>query len=143
LGVEPTASAAEIKRVYRNLSREYHPDRLGNKAVVEGKCYGSVSWEETMVKCGSSRTNEEEKHYCSEDCREFWTTSEERFKEIARAYGVLSDEVKRRDYDNGGVGRDIGDINDFRAEIIADIERIIVEKKLTAKELSACNMPLN
>ena len=57
LGVSPEAEAEEIKKAYRKLAREYHPDI--NKAPE----------------------------------------AESRFKEIAEAYDVLSDETKRRDYD--------------------------------------------
>jgi molecular chaperone DnaJ len=58
LGVPKDASAADIKKAYRKLARQYHPD--ANK--------------------GDS-------------------ASEERFKEISEAYDVLSDETKRREYD--------------------------------------------
>ena len=58
LGVSKDASAAEIKKSYRKLARQYHPD--ANK--------GDAS-------------------------------SEERFKEISEAYDVLSDETKRKEYD--------------------------------------------
>jgi molecular chaperone DnaJ len=58
LGVPKDASAADIKKAYRKLARQYHPD--ANK--------GDAS-------------------------------SEERFKEISEAYDVLSDEKKRKEYD--------------------------------------------
>ena len=58
LGVSKDASAAEIKKAYRKLARQYHPD--ANK--------GDAS-------------------------------SEERFKEISEAYDVLSDDTKRKEYD--------------------------------------------
>jgi molecular chaperone DnaJ len=58
LGVSKDASPAEIKKAYRKLARQYHPD--ANK--------GDVS-------------------------------SEERFKEISEAYDVLSDDTKRKEYD--------------------------------------------
>jgi DnaJ like chaperone protein len=35
LGVEPTASETEIKRSYRRLAREYHPDKLAAKGLPE------------------------------------------------------------------------------------------------------------
>ncbi|HYR64013.1 MAG TPA: molecular chaperone DnaJ [Actinomycetota bacterium] len=61
LGVERTASEDEIKKAYRRLARQYHPD-----------------------------ANQEDPQ------------AEERFKEIAEAYGVLSDTGRRRDYDTYG-----------------------------------------
>ncbi|MGH3342340.1 MAG: molecular chaperone DnaJ [Carbonactinosporaceae bacterium] len=58
LGVPKDASAAEIKKAYRKLAREYHPD--ANKGKPE---------------------------------------AEERFKEISEAYDILSDDKRRREYD--------------------------------------------
>jgi molecular chaperone DnaJ len=61
LGVTRTATADEIKKAYRKLAIQYHPDRNpGNKA------------------------------------------SEEKFKEIAEAYAILSDQDKRNRYDRFG-----------------------------------------
>ena len=58
LGVSKNASIDEIKKVYRRLARQYHPDlNPGDKAA------------------------------------------EEKFKAIGEAYGVLSDPVKRAQYD--------------------------------------------
>ena len=54
LGVDKTATQAEIKKAYRKLSMQYHPDKGGD---------------------------------------------EERFKQVAQAYGVIGDEHKRRQYD--------------------------------------------
>ena len=58
LGVPKDASQADIKKAYRKLARQFHPD--ANK--------------------GDS-------------------ASEERFKEVSEAYDVLSDDTKRREYD--------------------------------------------
>ena len=61
LGVAKTATPDEIKKAYRKLALQYHPDRNpGNKEA------------------------------------------EEKFKEAAEAYGVLSDPDKRKRYDQFG-----------------------------------------
>ncbi|HEX5016319.1 MAG TPA: DnaJ domain-containing protein, partial [Actinomycetes bacterium] len=58
LGVTKDASTDEIKKAYRKLARQYHPDKNAGDAKAE-----------------------------------------EKFKEISEAYDVLSDEAKRREYD--------------------------------------------
>jgi len=58
LGVSKTASQADIKKAYRKLARQHHPDANKGDAA-----------------------------------------SEEKFKEISEAYDVLSDETKRKEYD--------------------------------------------
>lgn len=60
LGVDKTTSQDDIKKAYRKLAMQYHPDR--NKSP----------------------------------------DAEEKFKEISEAYGVLSDQNKRQQYDQFG-----------------------------------------
>src|SRR5689334_21279772 len=61
LGVTKSANAAEIKKAYRKLALQYHPDRnKGDK------------------------------------------TAEEKFKEVTKAYEVLSDPQKKQAYDQFG-----------------------------------------
>ena len=79
LGVEKTASEAEIKKAYRKLAIQYHPDKNpGDKEA------------------------------------------EEKFKEAAEAYSVLSDKDKRARYDQfghagmgGAAGGGFSDFGDF------------------------------
>ena len=61
VGVPRTANGDEIKKSFRKLAREYHPDVAKDKKKAE-----------------------------------------EKFKEAAEAYGVLSDEQKRASYDRFG-----------------------------------------
>jgi molecular chaperone DnaJ len=75
LGVKPDATQDQIRKVYRRLAKEHHPDRQGGSKAAE-----------------------------------------ERFKEIAEAYGVLGDPEKRKQYDrlrqagmDGGVFGGMGD----------------------------------
>ena len=58
LGVAKDASSSDIKKAYRKLARELHPDKNPGDAKAEA-----------------------------------------RFKEVSEAYGVLSDETRRREYD--------------------------------------------
>jgi molecular chaperone DnaJ len=74
LGVAKDAPAADIKKAYRKLARELHPDKNPDNASAEA-----------------------------------------RFKEVSEAYDVLSDDTKRREYDeartlfgSGGFGRAAG-----------------------------------
>jgi molecular chaperone DnaJ len=82
LGVAKDATTADIKKQYRKLARQYHPD--ANKGDAQ---------------------------------------AEEKFKEISEAYDVLSDEKRRKEYDearslfgggfrapNGGFPFDLGDL---------------------------------
>ncbi|MDX6253992.1 MAG: molecular chaperone DnaJ [Frankiales bacterium] len=58
LGVSKNATSADVKKAYRKLAQQHHPDR--NKGDA---------------------------------------TAEEKFKEVSEAYSVLSDDAKRKEYD--------------------------------------------
>jgi molecular chaperone DnaJ len=86
LGVERTAAAADIKKAYRKLAAQYHPDKNPGDA-----------------------------------------TAEERFKEAAEAYSVLSDADKRARYDrfgHGGLGAQ-GGFSGFDPQTFGDFADIL------------------
>ncbi|MBO6012591.1 MAG: molecular chaperone DnaJ [Bacteroidales bacterium] len=66
LGISKEASIDEIKKAYRKMAIQYHPDRQSGKSDAEKK------------------------------------EAEEKFKEVAEAYEVLSDAQKRARYDQYG-----------------------------------------
>lgn len=66
LGVDKNATADEIKKAYRKLAKQYHPD------------------------CQVGKSEEEQKE------------AEEHFKEVAEAYGILSNPEKKANYDQFG-----------------------------------------
>ena len=66
LGVDKNATADDLKKAYRKLAIQYHPDKQQGKSDAEKKA------------------------------------AEEKFKEAAEAYNVLSDPDKRARYDQFG-----------------------------------------
>jgi molecular chaperone DnaJ len=81
LGVAKDASAADIKKSFRDAAKKWHPDRNpDNKAEAESK-----------------------------------------FKEIAEAYAVLSDDQKRKQYDQFGHAGMGGAAADFSGVSVEDI----------------------
>ena len=79
LGVDRNATDDDIKKAFRKLSMQWHPDRHANDTPEKKK------------------------------------EAEEKFKEIAEAYGVLSDKEKREKYDRFGSvdGPDMSGFGDF------------------------------
>ena len=90
LGVDKNASEVDIKKAFRKLSLEYHPDRQQGKTDAEKKA------------------------------------AEDKFKEIAEAYAVLSDPEKKQQYDTYGTVDGMGggvDINDIMREFFKSSSR--------------------
>jgi DnaJ-class molecular chaperone len=89
LGVSPDATEAQIKKAFRKLALEYHPDKSSHKSEKEKK------------------------------------EAEHKFKELAEAYGILSDAKKRKQYDhigvdglkNGGHGMNEVDISEIFSQM--------------------------
>lgn len=80
LGVDPHADAAAIKKAYRNLVRQHHPDKAMEFGLEQGL------------------TGKELEAYVAEHS--------EPLKQINVAWGVLGDEQKRKAYDQfGALGR--------------------------------------
>lgn len=88
LGVTTACTAEEIRKNYRKLAMQYHPDRNPNDPKAEQK-----------------------------------------FKEVAEAYGVLTDPIKRQQYDDCRVGggnaythsRQSGDFTYSQEDILRDL----------------------
>lgn len=69
LGVDPNADISQIKRAYRRLALQCHPDRFpGDQAAAD------------------------------------------RFRQVSRAYNILSDPQKRAQYDRGGLSEELTDL---------------------------------
>ncbi|CAN0901818.1 DnaJ homolog subfamily C member 7 [Linum grandiflorum] len=78
LGVEPCASAADIKKAYRKAALRHHPDKAG-QSLARGDNGDDGIWKEIG--------------------EEVYKDADRLFKMIGEAYAVLSDPTKRSQYD--------------------------------------------
>jgi len=97
------ASAAQIKAAYRRLALCHHPDRLSalfrrqqqQQRAGSGGGGDGVGSSETKTK----RLEEEEEEAREEEAK-FFRDATDKFSEITTAYGILSDPVKKKEYDH-------------------------------------------
>jgi DnaJ-class molecular chaperone len=87
LGVQKIATAHEIKKAYRKLALEFHPGMIVVVVVLFYFAY-------TLSNLSSHSLTDKKQDLPKEEI-------EKRFVLINEAYEVLSDEEKRRKYDNG------------------------------------------
>lgn len=87
LEISKTASQSEIKKAYGKLGLIYNGDRF--------KCQKNPPSSECKIE-------RSERKFCSDNCRKVYEVNMAKFNEITKAYQVLSDEQKRKEYDRGG-----------------------------------------
>jgi len=78
LGVEPSCSAADIKKAYRKAALKHHPDKAA-QLLVRNENTDDGFWRDVV--------------------KEVYADADHLFKTIAEAYNVLSDPDKRQEYD--------------------------------------------
>ncbi|PUZ66246.1 hypothetical protein GQ55_3G292300 [Panicum hallii var. hallii] len=78
LGVEPSCSAADIKKAYRKAALKHHPDKAA-QLLVRNENTDDGFWRDVV--------------------KEVYADADHLFKTIGEAYNVLSDPDKRQEYD--------------------------------------------
>ncbi|KAF8765810.1 hypothetical protein HU200_008322 [Digitaria exilis] len=78
LGVEPSCSAADIKKAYRKAALRHHPDKAA-QLLVRNENADDGFWRDVV--------------------KEVYADADHLFKTIGEAYNVLSDPDKRQEYD--------------------------------------------
>ncbi|XP_011090144.1 uncharacterized protein LOC105170911 [Sesamum indicum] len=102
LGVDPSASASDIKKAYRKAALKYHPDKAG-QSLVRNENPDDGIWKEIA----------DEVH----------KDADRLFKMIGEAYAVLSDPTKRSQYDLEEEMRNVpnrGNTNMSNSKIFSD-----------------------
>ncbi|KAJ6812677.1 uncharacterized protein M6B38_256180 [Iris pallida] len=78
LGVDPSSSAAQVKKAYRKAALRHHPDKAG-QFIVRNENVDDELWREVA--------------------NEVHTDADRLFKMIGESYTILSDLTKRQQYD--------------------------------------------
>lgn len=78
LGVDPSASASDIKKAFRKAALKYHPDKVGQSLI---------------------KTENPDDEMWKEIAEEVHKDADRLFKMIGEAYAILSDAAKRARYD--------------------------------------------
>lgn len=116
LGVAAAAEPSEIKRVFRELSRKYHPDvnkeRYEISAVLD--CYDSSSNRRKLTCADAEITGSEDDIY----------------RRITAAYNILSDPDRRASYDSRRL-KQIGS-GTLTQELSANFEDVLQKQWTTA-----------
>lgn len=79
LGIEPSSSAADVKKAYRKAALRHHPDKAGQQLVRNDNVDDGV-WRDVAAEVHSD--------------------ADRLFKMIGEAYAILSDPAKRLQYDS-------------------------------------------
>jgi len=130
LGVDKEASSDEIKKAYRNLAKEYHPDRNPDDKEAEGKFKEAAEAYETLG-------NEEKRSNYDRFGTGGGFSGGFDMGDIFSKFGDIFGDAFGRRYDNNVRRKG----SDLKIKITLSIEEILkgVSKKLKYKRMQSCD----